>query len=197
MDEDYDMDPEDFEDFDDFEDAAEMLQDAHQAALQALKAADLRSSGTWGLTVYLAQTTTAFTLLKEGLKNIMCVIYDLSRSNDPTVKVDAIRSFVELQLLSLDTVVESLITDIEDPDSEFHTPRRKEVTAVIHELHNAMAEGIDTREAYVDTVERRISDPDQRAMLIEHAAGDVKVFNKNAKDRIGPLLDMLRGDDTE
>lgn len=185
----------DFDEYEEFEEFEELdLQEMHDNSLRLLKKADLRPSGTWGLTVHIAQATHAFELCKEALKNIMCVIYDLSRSNDPQVKVTALRAFVELQIACLDAVMDRLIMDIEDPESDFHRPQRREMTTVLNAMYNDMQEGVSAYDAYVDALERHVSDPKQRERMINAAGPASRIYAKH-KDTIGPIINGIEDEE--
>ena len=164
------------------------LADAHRAVLLSLKKADLRESGAWALSIHMDQAAEGFALLRQALKNIMCIIYDLSRTGDKETKLEAVQGFVELQLMSLDMLVEGLLADIDDTDSSFHTKQRKEFTAVLHELHRLIQEGVAVSEAYVEAVERYISDPEHKKQMLDSKESAVNVYGARKDNIIAAAL---------
>ena len=168
------------------------LQQAHNLTLRSIKKIDLRPSGTWALTAHMTQAADGMALLRDAFKNIMCIIYDLARSDDHDAKVQALTNFVQLQLLSMQCMVDTLVKDIETLDSEFHSKQRKEFTAVLHDLHHAMQEGIPTLEAYKDAVERIVTDPEHKKSLLGGAESTAQTYDDHSEDVLG---DILRGMD--
>ena len=142
------------------------LENEHEETRRSMEKLNLRSSGAWAMSLHMQQAGDGINMFMSGLKTIMCVMYDLSRTTDNVAKLDAIRKFSYLQLAVIRRHIDLLMADIEDPTSGFHAKSRKEFIMVLHKMHRLKEEGVEAAEALESVIDSTVTDSELRDQLL-------------------------------
>ena len=169
------------------EELPEDLYEKHERARKSVEAIKLTSSGKWALSANMKQAAQGIRMFELALQMIMSAMYDLSRNRDTKAKVTAIRDFVDLQVEGIRYSLTELISDIEDPTSEFHDPKRRTYIKVLSDYHRMSAEGVKDLEAYTAAIEDNVSDPEYKAMLLRQ----VEELTGTESDTLASIKNLL------